>query len=140
MPVDGEGLDVKAGMARCPQARLAYVTPSHQFPLGMTMSLARRLALLDWANQNQAWLIEDDYDSEYRFVGRPLAALQGIDNNSCTLYIGTFSKVLFPALRLGYLVVPPQLVDAFIAAYNFISFYLPVLEQAVLADFMAEDT
>ncbi len=138
VPVDAEGIDVAAGVARCPQARLAYVTPSHQFPLGMTMSLTRRLALLDWADRNNAWLLEDDYDSEYRFVGRPLSAMQGIDNTNCTIYIGTFSKVLFPALRLGYLVVPPKLVDAFIAAHNFISFYLPVLEQAVLSDFIRE--
>ncbi|RUR80226.1 PLP-dependent aminotransferase family protein [Chlorogloeopsis fritschii PCC 9212] len=138
VPVDTEGLDVTAGMAKCPQARLVYVTPSHQFPLGVTMSLARRLALLEWANQNGAWVLEDDYDSEYRFVGRPLTALQGIDSSDCVIYFGTFSKVLFPALRLGYLVVPPDLVEAFIAARHFIGTRVPTLEQAVLADFMNE--
>ncbi|MDM9382748.1 PLP-dependent aminotransferase family protein [Chlorogloeopsis sp. ULAP01] len=138
VPVDIEGLDITAGIAKYPQARLVYVTPSHQFPLGVTMSLARRLTLLEWANQNGAWVLEDDYDSEYRFVGRPLTALQGIDSSNCVIYFGTFSKVLFPALRLGYLVVPPDLVEAFITARHFIGTRVPILEQAVLADFMNE--
>jgi GntR family transcriptional regulator / MocR family aminotransferase len=138
VPVDDEGLIVDAGIARAPQARLVYLTPSHQFPLGMTMSLARRLALLDWAKQVGAYLIEDDYDSEYRFVGRPLAALQGLDDAERVIYIGTFSKVLFPALRLGYLILPPPLVEAFLAGRYFIDIHPPVLEQAVLTEFMAE--
>ncbi|MFQ4144515.1 PLP-dependent aminotransferase family protein [Chlorogloeopsis sp. ULAP02] len=138
VPVDTEGLDIAAGIAKCPQPRLIYVTPSHQFPLGVTMSLTRRLALLEWANQNGTWILEDDYDSEYRFVGRPLTALQGIDISNCVIYFGTFSKVLFPALRLGYLVVPPDLVEAFIAVRHFIGTRVPILEQAVLADFMNE--
>ncbi len=136
VPVDAEGLDVAAARAQSPHARLAYVTPSHQFPLGVTMSLARRLALLEWAKQTHSWVLEDDYDSEYRFVGRPLAALQGLDDGQHVIYIGTFSKVLFPALRLGYLVAPPALADAFVAARRFIDTYTPVLEQAVVADFM----
>ncbi len=101
VPVDAEGLDVAAGISREPQARLAVVTPSHQATLGVTMSLARRLALLAWAKQHRAWILEDDYDSEYRFAGRPLAALQGLDDAGRVIYIGTFSKVLFPTLRLG---------------------------------------
>jgi DNA-binding transcriptional MocR family regulator len=138
VPVDNEGLDVAAGMKRCAQARLAFVTPSHQFPLGGTMSLSRRLALLGWAKRANAWIIEDDYDSEYRFAGRPLAALQSLDSANRVIYLGTFSKVLFPALRLGYLVVPPGLVDAFIAVRRFIDMHVPVLEQAALADFIVE--
>lgn len=138
VPVDTEGLDVAAGIALCPQARLAYVTPSHQFPLGMTMSLSRRLALLEWAKQNNSWLLEDDYDSEYRFAGRPLSAMQGIDSANHTIYIGTFSKVLFPALRLGYLVVPPTMVEAFIAVQRLTKLHLPAFEQAVVADFMMQ--
>jgi GntR family transcriptional regulator/MocR family aminotransferase len=138
VPVDSEGLDVRAGKALSPYARLAYITPSHQFPLGATMSLARRLALLEWAAQAGAWVLEDDCDSEFRYHGRPLAALQGIDSAGRTIYIGSFSKVLFPALRLGYLVVPPDLVDAFVAALSFASTCVPVLEQVVLAEFIAE--
>jgi GntR family transcriptional regulator/MocR family aminotransferase len=138
VPVDREGLDVAEGVARAPDARLAFVTPSHQFPLGVTMSLARRLALLEWAARAGAWVLEDDYDSEYRYAGRPLAALQGLDSAGRVIYLGTFSKVLFPGLRLGYLVVPPDLVDAFLGARGYAGFHSPALEQAVLADFIAE--
>jgi GntR family transcriptional regulator/MocR family aminotransferase len=138
LPVDGEGLDVAAGLARCADARLAYVTPSHQYPTGVTMSLRRRLALLEWASSRSAWVLEDDYDSEYRYAGRPLASLQGLDTQGRVLYLGSFSKVLFPALRLGYLVVPPDLVSAFGAAHALLAGPPPALEQAVLADFMAE--
>lgn len=138
VPVDKEGLDLAAGEAGRPDARLVYVSPSHQYPLGITMSLTRRLALLAWAQRAGAWIIEDDYDSEYRYAGRPLASLQGLDNAHRVIYLGTFSKVLFPALRLGYLVVPPDLVDAFIALRALVDRYSPVLEQAVLADFMTE--
>ena len=138
VPVDDEGLHVAAGIARCPTARMAYVTPSHQFPLAVTMSLSRRLALLEWAATAGAWILEDDYNSEYRFSGRPLAALQGLDTHNRVIYIGTFSKILFPALRLGYLVVPETLIDAFCAARRFIDVHPPALEQAALADFMDE--
>jgi len=138
VPVDAEGLDVAAGVARCPDARLAYVTPSHQYPLGVTMSLARRLALLDWAARSGAWVLEDDYDSEYRYAGRPLAALQGLDTAGRVIYLGTFSKVLSPALRLGYLVVPPALVDAMAAGRALMDFGAPAMSQAVLAEFMAQ--
>ncbi|MGH2493523.1 MAG: PLP-dependent aminotransferase family protein [Ktedonobacteraceae bacterium] len=138
VPVDEEGLDVDAGRQLCPEARLAIVTPSHQFPTGVTMNLNRRLALLEWSREAHAWIVEDDYDSEYRFSGRPLEALQGLDRAGRVLYIGTFSKVLFPALRLGYLVAPPELLDGLVAAYRLIAVHLPLLEQLALADFMAE--
>jgi GntR family transcriptional regulator/MocR family aminotransferase len=138
VPIDAEGLDVEAGKTRCPEARLAFVTPSHQCPLGVTMSLKRRLALLEWAREAGAWVIEDDYDSEYRYVGRPLAALQGSDTAGRVIYAGTFSKVLCPALRLGYLVVPRDLLEAFAAARLFADMHAPLLEQMVLAEFITE--
>lgn len=138
VPIDHEGLIVEIGIERAPEARLVYVTPSHQFPLGVTMSLARRLALLEWAKQTNAYILEDDYDSEFRFAGRPLATLQGLDRADRVIYIGTFSKVLAPALRIGYLILPPLLVEPFLTVRRLVDFHLPVLEQAVLADFMAE--
>jgi GntR family transcriptional regulator/MocR family aminotransferase len=138
VPVDEEGLDVAAAQTCCPNARLAYVTPSHQFPLGVTMSLPRRLALLGWAARRAAWVLEDDYDSEYRYEGRPLASLQGLDRSDRVLYMGSFSKVLFPALRLGYLVVPLPLVQSFVAAHALLDGHSPAFDQAVLAEFMQE--
>jgi GntR family transcriptional regulator/MocR family aminotransferase len=138
IPVDKEGLVVETGKAAAPQARLAYVTPSHQFPLGVTMSLNRRMALLDWAEKANAYILEDDYDSEYRFTRRPLPAMQGLDDSGWVIYIGTFSKTLFPALRIGYLILPPQLVEAFQVVRNLIDTHPPILEQAVLTDFIIE--
>lgn len=138
VPVDQEGIIVEAGVASSPQARLVYVTPSHQFPLGVTMSLNRRLALLEWARQANAYILEDDYDSAYRYAGRPLASLQGLDTAGRVIYIGTLSKVLFPSLRLGYVIVPPALVDAFLAMRSTIDFHPPMLEQLALAEFIAE--
>ncbi|MEZ4737395.1 MAG: PLP-dependent aminotransferase family protein [Caldilineaceae bacterium] len=138
IPVDEEGLCVATGAMQQPQARLAYVTPSHQYPTGATMSVARRLALLEWARQTSAWILEDDYDSEYRYRGRPLAALQGLDTAERVFYSGTFSKVLFPGLRLGYLVTPPALTDAFAQALQLAHRYLSVFDQAVLATFIRE--
>jgi GntR family transcriptional regulator/MocR family aminotransferase len=135
--VDDEGIDVDAGIRRCADARVAYVTPSHQFPLSVTMSLPRRLALLDWAARTNAWILEDDFDSEYRYAGRPLASLQGLDGYGRVIYIGTFSKVMFPSLRIGYMVVPPDLVDAFVAARAIVDRHPPLVEQAALAQFMA---
>jgi GntR family transcriptional regulator / MocR family aminotransferase len=138
VPVDAEGIDVEAGMVLASEARLAYVTPSHQFPTGVTMSLDRRFKLLQWAERVGAWIIEDDYDSEYRYSGPPLAALQGLDSNGHVLYMGTFSKVLFPSLRLGYLVVPSDLVEVFHAARWTSDQHPPLLQQIVVADFMIE--
>ncbi len=138
VPVDHEGLNVEEGIRRASQARLVYLTPSHQFPLGVTMSLTRRMALLDWAERADAYILEDDYDSEYRFTGRPLAALQGLDDANRVIYIGTFSKVLFPALRIGYLVLPPELVSPFLSVRWHIDIHTSILDQAVLTEFMAE--
>lgn len=138
VPVDGEGLDVAAGLKRTAEARAAYITPSHQFPLGVTLSAGRRLQLLDWASRSRAWIIEDDYDSEYRFGGRPLASLQGLDADGRVIYVGTFSKVMFPAMRLGYLVVSKGLVPAFIAAREATDTCSSGLYQAAMADFIRE--
>ena len=138
VPVDGDGLNVKEGMRRRASARAAYVTPSHQYPLGMTLSAGRRIQLLNWAKRAGAWIIEDDYDSEYRFGGRPIASLQGLDNDDRVIYIGTFSKVLFPALRMGYLVIPRDLVPAFRAARDAADIFPPVLYQRSLTDFIRE--
>lgn len=138
VPVDQEGIDVEAGRQLLRDARLAIVTPSHQFPTGVTMSLSRRLALLKWGREAQAWIVEDDYDSEYRFSGRPLEALYGLDSARRVIYVGTFSKVLFPSLRLGYLVAPSGLVKGLVAARRFIDVHLPLLEQMALADFIAD--
>jgi len=138
VPVDHEGLVLEAGIARAPQARLVYLTPSHQFPLGVTLSLARRTALLDWARRADAYILEDDYDSEYHYTRRPLPALQALDHDGRVIYIGTFSKVLFPALRIGYLILPPPLVEAFRTVRNLIDTHPPMLEQAVLADFIVD--
>jgi GntR family transcriptional regulator/MocR family aminotransferase len=138
VPVDDEGIDVAEGVRRRPDARLAYVTPSYQYPLGVTMSLSRRLALLSWARSAGAWVLEDDYDSEFRYAGHPLAALAGLDDAGHVLYMGTFSKVLFPALRLGYLVVPGWAVEAISHARSSTGRHAPTLDQAVLAEFIAE--
>ncbi|MFN8661178.1 MAG: PLP-dependent aminotransferase family protein [Thermomicrobiales bacterium] len=138
VPVDEAGIDVAAGRERAPAGRLAYVTPSHQFPTGVSMSLGRRLALLDWAKEAGAWVVEDDYDSEYRYGGRPLEALHGLDQAGRVLYVGSFSKVLFPSLRLGYLVAPPTVVDTLLRTRRFMDVHPPILEQMALADFLHE--
>jgi GntR family transcriptional regulator/MocR family aminotransferase len=119
-------------------ARLAYVTPAHQCPLGVSMGAARRLALIDWARRSGAYIFEDDYDSEFRYEGRPLPALQSLDTHDCVIFSGSFSKVLFPSLRLGYLVLPPDLVDALGALKSVTSRHAPLLDQIALADFMSE--
>lgn len=137
VPVDREGMNVQEGLRRCPKARLAYVSPSHQYPLGVTLSLARRLQLLDWARHANGWILEDDYDSEYRYVGWPLAALQGLDRHQRVIYLGTLSKVLLPAIRLGYMIVPPDLIDPLVAT-RLLAGRVPTIEQAVLADFITE--
>ena len=138
IPVDERGLDVAHGIACAPGARLAYVTPAHQAPLGVTLSLERRLMLLDWAQSRGAWIFEDDYDSEFRYEGRPLPALQGIDRAGVVLHAGSFSKTLFPSLRLAYVIVPDGLLDRFIAAKTIVDRFTPPFAQAVLADFLVE--
>jgi GntR family transcriptional regulator/MocR family aminotransferase len=136
--VDEEGLDVAAGITKCRNARAAFVSPSHQFPLGVTMSASRRFQLIEWAQSSGAWIIEDDYDSEYRYESQPIASLQGLDPNSRVIYIGTFSKVLFPSLRLGYIVAPPDLVDRFLVTRGVMDLGPPTFHQEVLADFIEE--
>lgn len=138
IPVDAEGLVVEDGIARADDARCALVTPTHQSPLGMALSLRRRLALLAWAARTGAWIIEDDYDSEFRYSGPPLAALKSLDRQHRVLYAGSFSKVLFPALRLGYLVVPDMDIAAFAGAAESLQWGCPALEQAAVTRFMAE--
>jgi len=138
VPVDDAGLDVGAGQSAALGARLAYVTPSHQYPTGVTMTLERRLALLAWAERAGAWVIEDDYDSEFRYHGRPIAAIQGLDRSARVIYVGTFTKVLFPSIRLAYAVVPRELKDAFVTARTLLDGHTAQLLQAVLADFMTE--
>lgn len=137
LPVDDHGLPVDHIPAEC-RAPLVFVTPSHQFPKGGTMPLARRLALLAWARRQNAVVIEDDYDGDLRYGGGSLAALQGLDEDGRVVYLGTFSKVLFPALRLGYLVLPPGLVGPFVRAKELVDRGAPTLTQAAVADFLAE--
>lgn len=135
--VDEEGMDVESGIKLAPHAKAAFVTPSHQYPLGMPLSMSRRAALLEWAQANQAWIIEDDYDSEMRYAGHPFPALQGLGPDN-VIYLGTFSKILFPSLRLGYAVVPKQLVPAFCGARILMDRQPPGADQYVLASFISE--
>ncbi|RDU95657.1 PLP-dependent aminotransferase family protein [Trinickia dinghuensis] len=137
VPVDAEGIDVDVGIRMAPHARAVFVTPSHQYPLGMPMSMARRTALLAWARANHAWIVEDDYDSELRYQGHPFPSLQGLEPER-VVYLGTFSKILFPSLRLGYVIVPDDLVDAFCGARVLMDRHPPTADQHVLAAFMAE--
>lgn len=138
VPVDEDGLDVTLGIEQCRKARAAYVAPSHQYPFGATMSASRRLQLLEWAQSSGSWIIEDDYDSEYRYDSKPIASLQGLDHSSRVIYIGTFSKVLFPSLRVGYIVIPSDLVEHFLTVRHAMDVSPPHLSQAVLADFINE--
>ncbi|WP_459616666.1 MocR-like pyridoxine biosynthesis transcription factor PdxR [Bordetella sp. 2513F-2] len=138
VPVDEQGLCVDAGIARAPDAAAAIVTPAHQSPTGVALSLPRRLALLAWAARQNAWILEDDYDGEFRYASRPLPALQGLDRNGRVLYAGTFTKVLFPGIRLAYLVVPHEQVGRFEAACRVFGGGQPGLTQAIVAAFMAE--
>jgi GntR family transcriptional regulator/MocR family aminotransferase len=138
VPVDHEGLIVAEGIRRASSAHAVYITPSHQYPLGVTMTAARRMLLLNWAARSGAWIIEDDYDSEYRLGGRPIPSLQGLDTGARVVYVGTFSKVMFPALRLGYVVLPKDLVNAFSTARDATDQFSSTLYQAVITDFIRE--
>lgn len=138
VPVDAEGMVVRSGIERANGARFAYVTPSHQMPLAAALTLSRRLELLDWAHRANAWIIEDDYDSEFRYGSRPLPALKSLDGHGRVLYVGSFSKVLFPGLRLGYLIAPDRLREVLSTHFHLLYRDLPLLGQAVTADFMSE--
>ena len=135
--VDAHGFNVAHAFATCPEAKAAFVTPSHQYPMGMPLSMPRRLALIEWARNNGGWVVEDDYDSELRYAGQPFPAMQGLDRSK-VVYLGTFSKVLAPSLRLGYMVAPDGLVDAFVGARALIGRGSPTTEQHVIAAHMKE--
>lgn len=137
VPVDEAGLRVDAGIDAAPRARLAYVTPSHQYPTGVTMSVERRRALLGWAHEQAAWILEDDYDSEFRYVDRPLPALKSLAAADRVIYVGTFNKTLFPALRLAYMILPDPLIDGFRRARGIGGQHAPAIDQAILSDFIA---
>jgi len=138
VPVDAEGLNVAAGIRLARKARAAFVAPSHQYPLGVTMSATRRLQLLEWAQRAGGWIVEDDYDSEYRYNSKPIASLQGMDRHDRVIYIGSFSKVMFPALRLGYIVIPPDLVERFAAMRQSMDLSPSHIPQAVMHEFIRE--
>ncbi len=137
VPVDLEGANPWAPEVDARAVRLCYTTPSHQYPLGVTMSLERRLRLLDWARRRDVWIVEDDYDSEFRYASRPLPALQGLDRDARVIYVGTFSKVLAPGLRIGFLVLPDALVEPFVEARTALDYHPPLPQQAILAEFIA---
>ncbi len=138
IPVDAEGMDVGHAIRSAQRATAAVVTPSHQYPLGVVLSMARRLELLAWANETGAWIIEDDWASEYRYSGRPLASLQGLDDGERVIYFGTLNKTLFPGLRIGYAVIPRRLLNAFVSARYLMDRQPPSLQQTVLAEFMRQ--
>ena len=138
VPVDADGIDISEARRRAPDARLAVICPSKQFPLGSIMSLPRRLALIEWANRSGGWIIEDDYDSEYRYGSKPVPSLQSLDGGENVIYLGTFSKVLFPALRIGFIVAPPELVDPLVAIRAISGRHGNAIEQLVLARFIRE--
>ncbi|PKH26610.1 GntR family transcriptional regulator [Enterobacterales bacterium CwR94] len=136
--VDDNGMDIHDGILHYPDAKLVYTAPSHQFPLGGTLSLSRRLALLEWAQENQAWIFEDDYNSEFRYASRSLQALQGLDKHHRVIYAGSFSKMMYPEFRVGFLVIPPALREQFMITRYFSDLCNGYLEQAVLAHFIEE--
>src|SRR5215470_6072768 len=138
VPVDHDGFDVRHAVETAPPARLAVVTPTHQAPLTVTLSLPRRMALLAWAAAADAWIVEDDYDSEYRYLGKPLPALKSLDRHDRVLFVGSFSKILSPGLRCGYLVVPPSLVDRFVTVADLLQPPPAALIQATIAAFLEQ--
>jgi GntR family transcriptional regulator/MocR family aminotransferase len=138
IPVDRDGIDVTKGIKSSPAARLVYVTPANQFPLGTVMSAERRVELLSWAARAGAWIIEDEYDAEYRYSGKPIASLHSLDRSGSVIYVGTFTKMLFNALRIGFIVIPERVGEAFRIARSFIDRHAPTLDQAVLTEFINE--
>lgn len=137
VPIDDKGMDLDYAIEQYPNAKLAYVTPSHQYPMGVTMPLEERLRLLNYAEKHQMVIIEDDYDSEFRYDGRPITALKGIDTTGNVMYIGTFSKILFPALRIGYVVLPNQAVAEKLALVKAVTDRQnPIIDQAILTEFI----
>jgi GntR family transcriptional regulator/MocR family aminotransferase len=138
VPVDEQGISVTSGRKRARNAKAAYLTPAHQFPLGVMMPAERRLAILDWAREAGAFLIEDDYDGEYRFEGSPAPCLQSLDRNDSVILMGTFNKILFSSLRVGYIVLPPALLDPVLAFRFGLDQNSVALEQGVLCDFIVE--
>ena len=138
VPVDGEGLDVAAGIRRAPRARMAYVTPPHQYPTGVALSMERRIALLDWAQRRKAWVLEDDYDGEFRYAGQPLTPLHALDQNGRVIYLGTLSKSMFVSLRLAFAVVPEALVEALANVRTQLDTFSPPLAQLAMSRFMDE--
>jgi GntR family transcriptional regulator/MocR family aminotransferase len=138
VPVDDRGLDPAVGQRLAPRAKAVYLTPAHQFPLGVTMPLDRRLAILEWARRSGAHILEDDYDSEYRYGTRPIPALQGLDPRGSVIFMGSFSKALFTSLRLAYLIVPDRLIDPLRSLRLSLDRFSPSLDQAILCDFIAE--
>src|SRR6185312_6688535 len=136
VPVDEQGLSVSEGIRLCETAKGVFLTPAHQCPMGMTMSLGRRREVLDWASRTGSFIIEDDYDSEYRFDERPTPALQGLDEHGSVIFLGTFTKLLFPSLRLGYVVLPQDLVDAFMSTRLVTDLHTLELDQVILCDFI----
>lgn len=138
VPVDSEGMNVRYGIDHFPDAKLAYVVPSDQYPLSGTLSLSRRFELLEWAKSNQAWIFEDDYNSEFRYADRSLQALQGLDDNQRVIYAGTFSKMMYPEFRLGFLVVPPGLQQQIMVTKYFTDLGTSYLEQAMMASFIED--
>lgn len=139
VPVREDGMDISLAMKKYGNAKLAYITPSHQFPLGYTLSHDKRLELLEWARLKNMWILEDDYDGEFRYEGQPLASLQGLDKNGRVIYSGTFSKTLFPGLRLAYIVLPSrEMIPRFRRVKNNLDRQSPILEQLIVTRFMEE--
>lgn len=138
LDVERDGMDVMGGISQHSDARLAFTMPSRQHPLGVTLSLTKRLSLLEWAQKNNSWIIEDDYDSEFRYSGRPLSSMRSIDATKSVIYVGTFSKSLFPSLRIGYLVLPESVIGAFRNATGSMARSVSTLDQATLAQFIDE--
>ncbi len=138
IPIDAEGFDLERAQSMFPGARLAFVTPSRQYPIGMPLSLSRRLALIDWASREKAWIVEDDYDSEYRYTGRPIAAMATLDSDGRVIYMGSFSKVMFTGLRLGWLVVPKSITDTFLAVQGVFGTQASTTAQPALSEFIAK--